>query len=93
MSIEQNYNRIIARLIDDIDNNTTDQAEGTMTVPSTAYTDPDIWQQEMDLIFKKVPVFVALTQEIPNPGDYKTLQFLDKPLLITRLQDGTARAM
>jgi len=93
MSIEQNYNRIIARLIDDIDNNITDQAEGTMTVPSTAYTDPDIWQQEMDLIFKKVPVFVALTQEIPNPGDYKTLQFLDKPLLITRLQDGTARVM
>ncbi|MBR9911825.1 MAG: Rieske 2Fe-2S domain-containing protein [Gammaproteobacteria bacterium] len=93
MSITDNYNQIIARLIDDIDNKTTDQAPGSMQVPTTAYTDADIWQQEMDLIFKKVPVFVALTQEIPNPGDYKTMQFLDKPLLITRLKDGTARVM
>jgi len=93
MSITENYNRIIARLIDDVDNKTTHMANGTMQVPSTAYTDPDMWQQEMDVIFKKVPVFVALTQEIPNAGDYKTLQFLDKPLLITRLADGTARVM
>ncbi len=93
MSIAENYNRIIARLIDDVDNNTTHMANGTMQVPSEAYIDPDMWQQEMDVIFKKVPVFVAMTQEIPNAGDYKTLQFLDKPLLITRLADGTARVM
>jgi len=62
MTIAENYNRIVARIIDDVDNNTTDQAESTLTVPSKNYTDADIWQQEMDLIFKKVPVFVALTQ-------------------------------
>ena len=93
MTIAENYNRIVARIIDNVDNKTTDQAEGTLSVPSKAYTDPDLWQQEMDLIFKKVPVFVALTQELPNAGDYKTFQFLDKPLLITRLKDGTARVM
>jgi phenylpropionate dioxygenase-like ring-hydroxylating dioxygenase large terminal subunit len=93
MTIAENYNRIVARIIDDVDNNTTDQAESTLTVPSKNYTDADIWQQEMDLIFKKVPVFVALTAELPNAGDYKTFQFLDKPLLITRLKDGTARVM
>lgn len=93
MSIQENYNRIISRLIDDVDNNTTGQALSTMTVPSEHYIDADIWQQEMNLIFKKLPVFVALTQEIPNSGDYKTLQFLDQPLLITRDSDGVARVM
>jgi len=93
MTIAENYNRIVARIIDDVDNNTTDQASSTLSVPSKNYTDADIWQQEMDLIFKKVPVFVALTAELPNAGDYKTFQFLDKPLLITRLKDGTARVM
>lgn len=93
MPVTENYNRIIARLLDDIDNKTTDQAETSMTVPTSNYTDPEIWQKEMDLIFRKVPVFVALTQEMPNPGDYKTMQFLDKPLLITRLKDGSARVM
>ena len=43
MTIAENYNRIIARIIDDVDNNTTDQASGTLTVPSKNYTDADIW--------------------------------------------------
>ena len=30
MTIAENYNRIIARIIDDVDNGTTDQAEGTL---------------------------------------------------------------
>jgi hypothetical protein len=29
MTIAENYNRIIARIIDDVDNVTTDQAEST----------------------------------------------------------------
>lgn len=93
MTVAQNYNRLIARLLDDVDNNTTDQTTGTLTVPSKNYTDPELWEKEMELIFKKVPVFVALTQEIPKAGDYKTFQFLDKPLLITRTNDGSARVM
>ena len=68
MTIAENYNRIVARIIDDVDNNTTDQTESTLSVPSKSYTDPDLWNQEMDLIFKKVPIFVALTQELPNAG-------------------------
>lgn len=40
MTIAENYNRIVARIIDDVDNNTTDQAAQTLTVPTKTYTEP-----------------------------------------------------
>lgn len=93
MDIQKEYNRIVVRMLDHVENGTTDQAADTMTVPVSGYTDPDTWQQEMDLIFKRVPLLVGLSIEIPNPGDYKTIDMLDRPLLITRLKDGSVRAM
>ncbi|MFA7556006.1 MAG: SRPBCC family protein [Spongiibacteraceae bacterium] len=93
MAFPENYNTIVKKMIDHVNNKTTDQSDSTLTVPYSAYTDSEIWEKEMQLIFKKLPVMVALTQEIPNAGDFKTLQFLDKPLLITRLKDGSAKVM
>lgn len=64
-----------------------------MEVPSTEYTDPGIWQREMDDIFKTLPILVGVSQEIPEPGDFKTLEILGIPLLITRQKDGTAKVL
>lgn len=93
MSTKSLYNDVVEKMIHYVDNKQTDMADDTLSVPTHAYTDADVWQKEIDLIFKSQPVFVALTQEIPEAGDYKTLDFLDKPLLITRLADGSARVM
>lgn len=93
MTIHEQYNNIVARMIDYVDNGKTDQADGTMKVPVSVYTDADTWQREMDLIFKRVPLLVGLSNELPNAGDYKTIDILDKPLLVTRQKDGTVRAM
>ena len=78
------YARMGARLIDHVKNGTTDWAADTMEVPSTNYTDPDQWQREMDQIFKAQPILVGVSQEIPEAGDFKTLNMLGVPLLITR---------
>ena len=87
------YSRMAGRLIDHVANGTTDWAEGTMEVASTEYTDADQWQREMDTIFKSLPILVGVTQEIPNPGDFRTLEILGIPLLITRQQDGSAKVL
>lgn len=87
------HNEIIAKVLNDVREGTTDQAPSTYQVPSDHYTSQERWDQEMNLIFRKLPIFVGLSQEIPNSGDFKTLNFLDKPLLITRLADGSARVM
>ncbi len=79
------YSRMGARLLDHVQNGTTDWAADTMEVPSTEYTDAAIWQQEMDTIFKTLPILVGVSQEIPEPGDFKTLEILGIPLLITKV--------
>lgn len=93
MNIAQEYNRIVETMLDYVENGRTDQAEAPMEVPVANYTDPGIWQREMELIFKRVPILVGLSGELPKPGDFKTTEILDKPLLITRQADGSLRAM
>ena len=87
------YSRMGARLLDHVQNGTTDWAADTMEVPSTEYTEPAIWQQEMDTIFKALPILVGVSQEIPEPGDFKTLEILGIPLLLTRQKDGGAKVL
>lgn len=93
MNIIERHNRNIAKQIEHVDNGTTDQAADVMAVPASSYTDPEQFQREMDLIFKKVPIFIGLSHEIPNPGDYKTIDILAIPLLVVRQKDGSVRVM
>ncbi|MDA0339861.1 MAG: aromatic ring-hydroxylating dioxygenase subunit alpha, partial [Proteobacteria bacterium] len=86
------YNGIAERIVAHYENNTTDMADGVLNVPLSAYLDPDQWQREIDLIFKKVPLVVALTCEMSNVGDYKALDIAGVPLLVTRGKDGEVRA-
>lgn len=93
MDIKQQYNQLVEHMLDYVETNRTDQAESTMEVPANVYLDTDIWDREMELIFKRLPQMVALSVELPKPGDYKAMELQGKPLLITRLADGSVRAM
>lgn len=79
-------------LLDYVENDRTYQSDRIITVPARAYTDPEQWQREMDLIFKRVPLMLALSCELPNPGDYKAMEAMELPLLITRDKAGQAHA-
>ncbi|MEM1189452.1 MAG: SRPBCC family protein [Pseudomonadota bacterium] len=87
------YNRMVVRMMDHVENGTTDWAEDTMVLPSTEYTDEGFWKREMDAIYRKLPILVGVSQEIPKPGDFKSLELLDMPLLLARQKDGTVRVM
>jgi phenylpropionate dioxygenase-like ring-hydroxylating dioxygenase large terminal subunit len=80
-------------LLDYVEQNRTFRTEQIKRVPSVHYTDPERWSREMALIFKRVPLMLALTAELPNAGDYKAMTALGLPVLITRGNDGIARAM
>ncbi len=86
------YNQIAERIVGHYENDSTDMAEQVMELPVSAYTDPERWQREIDLIFKRVPLMVALTCEMPKPDDYKAIDMVGVPLLITRGKDGKVRA-
>ncbi|MFU8762944.1 MAG: aromatic ring-hydroxylating oxygenase subunit alpha [Haliea sp.] len=93
MDLNERYNEAVERMLDYVENSTTDQAEGVMPVPASAYTDQETWEREMALIFKRLPIMVGLSLELPEPGSFKTLDILGMPLLITRIDDGSVRVM
>ena len=89
----QQYNSMAGRLMDHVENGTTDWAEGVLKIPSSEYTDESQWKLEMERIFRSLPVLVGVSQEIPHSGDFKTLEIVGIPLLLTRQKDGTARVL
>ncbi len=70
----------------------TFQTDDVMRVPTESYTDPEQWKKEIDLIFKRAPLMLAFTSELPNPGDYKAMEAVGMPVLINRDKAGTVRA-
>jgi nitrite reductase/ring-hydroxylating ferredoxin subunit len=63
------------------------------TIPASNYFDPARFDLEVDRIFKRLPLMLAASAELPHPGDFKTLEAAGVPVLITRGQDGVARAL
>ena len=70
----------------------TDLADDVMQMPITAYTDHERYLAERERIFRELPLAMALTIEMPEPGDFKTLNVLETPILLIRGDDGRARA-
>ncbi len=71
---------------------TTDQAEAPLPMPVEAYVDPERYAAERERVFKHLPLALALSLEIPEPGDYKALTVIETPVLIVRGENGQARA-
>jgi phenylpropionate dioxygenase-like ring-hydroxylating dioxygenase large terminal subunit len=74
------------------DGGSASQAPAVFRVPASHYLDPERWQREMDLIFKRMPLMLSLAGEIREPGDYKAMTIMEVPVLITRGRDGQIRA-
>lgn len=79
-------------LLDYVEQDRTYQSDKITTVPSRSYTDPDLWAREMDVIFKRVPLMLALSCELPDPGTYKAMDAMGLPVLIVRNKAGDVSA-
>ena len=79
-------------MLDYVEHKKTFLTDQPMVVPTRSYTDSDQWKAEMELVFKRVPLMLALTAELPNPGDYKAMDAAGLPVLINRDKDGKVRA-
>ena len=68
--------------------------EGFTRVPYWVYSDPKIFQREMDVIFGgRTYSYVGFECEIPNPGDYRRTFIGDKPVIFARDHDGSVRVL
>ena len=48
------------------------------------YTDPDFYRLDLETIFYRDWLFAGHDCEIPDPGDYFTLQIGDYPIIVVR---------
>jgi phenylpropionate dioxygenase-like ring-hydroxylating dioxygenase large terminal subunit len=62
-------------------------------VHRTVYTDPAIFDAEMAHIFEKVWVYCGHESQVPNAGDYWTLQIGRQPMVMVRDRDRSIRVL
>ncbi|MFN3231068.1 MAG: aromatic ring-hydroxylating oxygenase subunit alpha [Alphaproteobacteria bacterium] len=66
-------------------------ADSIQKIPASNYFDPDRYQAEVDMVFKRMPLVLAPSAELPENGDYKAMNVVNTPVLLTRGKDGVVR--
>src|SRR5262245_5388866 len=84
---------IARRLLDHIEHQTTDMAEGVLELPADIYFSETHYQEELEVLFGEAPLVFCLSGALPRPGSYLTLQMLGVPILLTRDAAGQVHAM
>jgi phenylpropionate dioxygenase-like ring-hydroxylating dioxygenase large terminal subunit len=83
--------QVARRLLANVDANRGDEALEMMALPSSRYRDPERFEREIDRIFLRSPLLVALSCDLPNPGDFSALTIAGRPIMVVRGDDGEAR--
>src|ERR1700722_13960625 len=85
--------RAIARqLLKHLKDGTTDLAAEVMEIDPSDYTDPQVLRQELDLIFRRLPLVVAHTSQLPEAGDFLKLSLPECDVLLVRQETGEVAA-
>jgi phenylpropionate dioxygenase-like ring-hydroxylating dioxygenase large terminal subunit len=57
------------------------------------YTDPEVFELEMERLWRCAWVYVGHESQVPREGDYITLDIAAKPLIMVRQTDGSVRVL
>ena len=71
---------------------TIDRAPDVARVPAAHYLDPERHAHEVQRIFRRLPLVLALSCELRGPGAWKALTAAGVPVLLSRGSDGRLRA-
>jgi phenylpropionate dioxygenase-like ring-hydroxylating dioxygenase large terminal subunit len=62
------------------------------SLPARLYTDPAFFERERQTVFRTAWQVVCHVNDVPNAGDYQTLDFLGERVLVLRGEDGQVRS-
>ena len=57
------------------------------------YTDPEVFQLEMERLWARTWVYVGHASQVPNAGDFISVDIAAKPVLMVRQADGSIRVL
>jgi len=88
----QTQRELIERFKKHLDEGTTDYADFALRAPASHYIEEAQAQDEIDALFRRSPLLVALSPDLPDEGSYLTHRALDTELLLIRGKDGKVRS-
>ncbi len=79
------------RLLANVDAGRSDVVDAMMNVAVEQYRDPARFEREVDAVFRRHPIMVALAVDVARPGDFTALDIADRPIVVVRGADGVVR--
>lgn len=83
---------LVERVARHLRDGTTDLAPHNLRVPAAHYVDDAQAARELEALFRRRPLLVALSPDLPAPGAYLAREAADTSLLLVRDDDGRVRA-
>jgi phenylpropionate dioxygenase-like ring-hydroxylating dioxygenase large terminal subunit len=62
-------------------------------VHKDVYTDPEVFELEMERLWARTWIYVGHASQVPNAGDFITLDIAAKPVIMVRQPDSTIRVL
>lgn len=84
--------RIIKQLMQMLDDDVNVDAGVQLRNPISAYTCPDLASKEWETFFRNHPQLIGLTDDLPRPECFMTIDDFGVPVLATRDKNGRFRA-
>ena len=85
---------MIGKAVIDAREHLTWPKEGVSRVPYKVYADPEVYAIEQQSVFRgPIWSFLGMEQEIPEPGDYRTIYVGETPVIVLRDLEGRINAL
>lgn len=69
------------------------EAQPVIALPAAVFTSPEFFDFEMNAVWRREWFCVGHVNEIPNSGDYYTIQVGNDPLIVVRDRDGQVQVL
>jgi nitrite reductase/ring-hydroxylating ferredoxin subunit len=87
------FDELLERLRANVETGLPDMCDAPMKVPASSYADPHQYAEEIDKIFLRVPLLVALSCDVREPGEYLAYDIVGRPIVVVRGDDGIVRTL